>query len=376
MSGKKSSKLIREIVRPAKQLGELAHRSASRLYSPYVYDLTARKRVRVSRGALELKNNVAIYVVAPFSGIWPSHLQALNSIVGSDVAPVVVSNVPLSVQDKNDISDRAALVIERPNQGYDFGAFREGVLHLRDRIEELSRITLLNDSVWFPTPNSSDWFEDLETQNSLFTGATSNYGGSLKVPGSLEPEIWAYSPQAKNFHYQSYAVSFSERAIRDPAFLKFWATYPLTNNKGLTVRRGEIGLSQWAISQGWSTSSTYPIEQMDLLVETLSEPRLRKIAESLIVLGNPEFLALKHRVLKEKTDKECLRQLILAAARCLGVAYATPEFNLREMKFPFLKKSPVWHQKEASDITLRIVREHGDKWDILEEVEFLRRSLP
>lgn len=376
MSGKKSSKLIREIVRPAKQLGELVHRSASRVYSPYVYDLTARKRVRMSPGALELKNNVAIYVIAPFHGIWPSHLQALDFIVGSGIAPIVVSNLPLSANDKNDISDRAALIIERPNLGYDFGAFREGILHLRDRLEECSRVTLLNDSVWFPTPNASNWFESLDAQSSLFSGATSNYGGSLKVPKSLEPEVWTYSPQANNFHYQSYAVSFSGRAIRDPAFLKFWTTYPLTNSKDLTVRRGEIGLSQWAISQGWSTSSTYPIEQMDLLVKPLSESRLREIAERLIVLGNPEFLALKHRVLKEKTDKESLRQMILAAARCLGVAYATPEFNLREMQFPFLKKSPVWHQKEASDITLRIVREHGDKWGILEEVEFLRRSLP
>lgn len=375
MSGSRKSKLLREIVRPAKQLTKLIHRSTSQLYSPYLYDLTLRRKVQVSRGAVGLKKHVAIYAIAPFHGVWPSHLMALDYLLASGISPIVVSNSPLSDQEKNSISDRAALVIERPNYGYDFGAFREGWLYLRDHLENTSRVTMLNDSVWFPAPGSANWFDAVEQQGTMITGAASNFGGERKVPEALSLQHWKYSSRASNFHLQSFALSFSSEAIRDPALTKFWASYPMVNNKELTVQRGEIGLSQWALAQGWSASSTYPVESMDTLINMLAPSRLQEIAENTIVLGNPAFLELKQHVLGRSADPDTLKSFILAAARCLGVGFALPEFNLREMKFPFLKKSPVWHQKEASDITLRVIRETQGNWEILEEAEFLRRTL-
>jgi len=114
---------------------------------------------------------------------------------------------------------------------------------------------------------------------------------------------------------------------------------------------------------------------MYALLRPVSTPRRKERAENLIVLGKHAFLALKHQVHSGNPDSETLRSFLLAAARCLGVTYAFADFNLREMKFPFLKKSPVWLQPEASEITLRLIRTTGDHWGILSEAEHLRRSL-
>ena len=149
----------------------------------------------------------------------------------------------------------------------------------------------------------------------------------------------------------------------------------MVNSKDLTVLRGEIGLTQLALAQGWSASSTYPVEKMDILLQPLSTSRLREISRNLIVLGNPRFLALKNCVLQEDQNRDALLSFLLAAARCLGVSYAFIDFNLKEMKFPFLKKSPVWHQKQASDISMHFIREMDPNWGIREEAEYLRRSL-
>ncbi|TMV08447.1 hypothetical protein FGK63_04735 [Ruegeria sediminis] len=374
MQDSKPSKLRRELVRPARQLGKFLHRTTSRVYSPYLYDLTQRLKVRVSTGSIGMRDHVAIYVMAPFDGVWPSHLAALEYLENAGASPVVVSNLALSPEERTRISDRASVVIERPNQGYDFGAYREGVLYLGARLEGLSRLSLFNDSVWFPVPAASNWFEAVENEGTEITGAASNFGASRTVPRELVAETWKYGSAGAGFHFPSFALSFSASALRTPAFRRFWSRYPLVNSKELTILRGEIGLSQWALAQGFSASSTYPVVNMDKLLEPLSTPRLREIAENLIVLGNPKFLALKHRTLQEPTNRNTLLALLLAATRCLGVSYAFADFNLAEMKFPFLKKSPVWHQNEASEITMRLLEKHGFSPDTRDEAEFLRRT--
>lgn len=334
-----------------------------------------RHRVQCIAGNQKLGDHVGVFVMAPFDGVWPSHIAALDCLIDAGVSPLVVSNLPLERKDRNAICDRSAVLIERPNQGYDFGAYREACLYLRDRLGDLKRLTLLNDSTWFPAPGSQNWFAQLAQGEAGFQGAASNYGASTIVPQDLRNEPWAYGPGAADFHLQSYALSFSKEVLNDRCFRQFWQSYSLVNDKDLTVSRGEIGLSKWLQRHGWAAASTYPISRMDALLSELPKDRLREISENVIVLGNPRFAALKARVLDAPADQDRLQQFLLLAARCLGVSYALPDFNMVEMRFPFLKKSPIWHQQEASDITLRLIETRFPDWDIIEEARFLRRKL-
>lgn len=370
MGGRGLSKLRRELARPARRLGRFAYKVSSGLYSPYLYDMTAGRRTRAIDAALPWSDHIGIFVIAPFDGLWPSHFAVLDHMRAAGVTPLIVSNAPLSGKDIAQLADHCVTLIERPNHGYDFGAYRAGCLFLGDRVHDLSRLTLINDSTWFPlTPQN--WFDGLLQPG--VTAATSNYGASRVVPDPLASETWSYGSSAPEFHLQSYAVSFGQDVLRDPGFRGFWQSYPLVNDKELTVARGEIGLSQWARAQGWSLTSTYPIEALDQHLAHVPADRLRQIAQNTIVLGNPKFHALKAQVLAG--DDAALRPFILAAARCLGVCYALPDLNLREMAFPFLKKSPVWLQKEASDITLRLIDTLPEDLGIKDEAISLRRKL-
>ena len=64
----------------------------------------------------------------------------------------------------------------------------------------------------------------------------------------------------------------------------------------------------------------------------------------------------------------------LTATSLQGVGYAPADFLISEQGFPFLKKSPVWLNEEASDATLRIAaRLPGpDGAAILDEAQKLR----
>jgi len=56
-------------------------------------------------------------------------------------------------------------VIERPNFGYDFGGYRDGILLLEAWGIAPERLLILNDSIWMPlAPNSTliDRFEAAE----------------------------------------------------------------------------------------------------------------------------------------------------------------------------------------------------------------------
>lgn len=62
----------------------------------------------------------------------------------------------------------------------------------------------------------------------------------------------------------------------------------------------------------------------------------------------------KHDVLAGSPSRQDLICLVLTCVACQGSSYALADFAINERGFPFLKKSPVWLSKEASDITLRL----------------------
>jgi hypothetical protein len=120
--------------------------------------------------------------------------------------------------------------IERSNFGRDFGAYREGVLHLEksEKLGKLSRLVLLNDSVFFLKQNLEEMLSALTDPNFDFTGATENF------------EI--------KHHIGSFALGFSEKILRNKKFIRYWHNYRLTNVRPRVIKRGEMKLSKICMS--------------------------------------------------------------------------------------------------------------------------------
>jgi hypothetical protein len=345
-------KIARELKRPFQQLKLMPSRISTLLFGRHYFDMFLAPKTRCRSGKIAAGPRVAVYLIFPQQGLLQSHLEALSYLTAKGYAPIVVSNIPLSDADASQLAELSWLIVERPNFGYDFGGYRDGILQALDRLETIQRLVLLNDSAWFPLPGAADWLERAEQLQLDFVGAASNYGHPRVDVKDFKSIRWSYSPKHRSFHYCSFALMFSQALLSDPKFRNFWKRFPLTNNKKVTVRRGEIGLSQWVMSQGFSHGSTLELDQLHSELAQLSDAELKQEAEDTIILERPSLLALKQDLLAGNASPEDLRAFILTAVSAQGVSYALPGYVYRHKGFAFLKKSPCWLDEQASDITL------------------------
>ena len=356
-------KVKRELSRPFKQLRPLPSRIASYLFGARYFDCLLAHRSKFTEGQVAANGRVAVYLIFPGNGLLASHVAALNYLNENGYAPLVVSNIPLQSADRERLRGLSWLCIERENFGYDFGGYRDGILTALKRLGKIDRLVLVNDSSWFPLPGSQDWLAQAEAMDLDFVGAASNYGHSRVDAADFRDINWNYRTTHKNFHYCSYALMFSSRLTNDPQFCKFWRKFPLTNSKKVTVRRGEIGLSKWVISNGFTHGMTTGIFDLDKVLSGLSQEEMRKVAQDIIIPEAPQLSKLRRRLLSENSSAEDLASFVLTAVAGQGSSYVLPVLLHERFGFAFLKKSPVWLNEEASDTTIefakRLVGEFG-----------------
>lgn len=354
----------------------------SRFFSTYFYDHVLAKKARVSEGDVHVDGRVAIYLIFPQQGLLGSHREALRYLLGCGYAPLVISNLPLSDLDRIELSKHCWKIIERPNYGYDFGGYRDGILLLRDHLQSLDKLAILNDSTWFPIPGSGNWLERAEKLNVPFVGAASNFGLDRVNVADYLSIRWRYSTEHKNFHYCSYALLISQPLLGAPSFQSYWKRLWISGSKGRTVRRGEIGLTQWVIRHGYAHDVTLALKHLNTELAYLPDERIRLILKRLIIPEDPRLLDTKRVVLAKASLgaadwRQHAENFILTAVARQGVSYALPEYTLKELGFQFLKKSPTWLNRESSDTTLEIASDLEGPFveTIVSEIETLRLRL-
>ena len=350
-------KLRREIARLGAQAIALPPELARRLYFRRWYDLVTARAIRRSPGALPLGPEVGIYLIFPAKGVLPSHLHMLAEMRAQGIAPVVVSNLPLSEADRTRLLPEVAQIVERPNVGYDFGGYRDGVLGLAEALPRVERLWLLNDSAWL-VPQPKSWFAEARALGTDVMAASSNYAMPRVDPARFREITWHHATAHRNFHYASYALGFGPRVLRDPAFLRYWRRLDIRNDKTRTVRRGEIGLSQFVLKRGYSHRATCEVDRLDAELAALSDAEIDRVARELVIPDDAPLEAVKAGVLATGADTPTGRAeriaLILTTVSRRASAYALPGYTLRH-GFQFLKKSPLWLSPEAAGVMMRLI---------------------
>ncbi|MFU8866226.1 MAG: rhamnan synthesis F family protein [Rhodobacterales bacterium] len=316
---------------------------------------------------------MAIYLIYPSRGLLESHLQSIDYIAASGYSPLVVSNLPLQDCERKVLLMRSWKFIERSNFGYDFGGYRDAILILSEELSTLDRLVILNDSVWFPVSEKSDWIKDAEKIDCDFVGAASNYAVSKEAKRNLTNFRWEYSEKNSGFHYCSFALSVGHEVLSSQGFLKYWKNLRLTNDKEVTIQRGEIGLSQWVVKKGFTHGSTLDISRLDLELEELEYGQVYDIANHLIIPEDDTVLRLKKRIFSSQSiSKDDLITLILVAVARQGASYAIPFYSILHHNFSFLKKSPAWLSYESAATTKQVVALLSDPYRAVIEAEIDR----
>lgn len=233
------------------------------LYDPprqFLHDRSFGKHLRVTAGTRSFGTRIALFVLYQPAGIAASTQFALGHLASQGWSPLVVSNAPLSAPDRAMLAANAALVVERPNVGYDFGAYRDGLRIVAERGLRPERLILMNDSTWFPLRSSDD------------TLARMGASGADMIGHIFKTE--STEKRGRN-HVESHLLMFSGKALNHPAFAAFWRGYVMSDNRATTVLRGEKRLSQTMLSAGLRTEGLMSRERLLALLARLDDAGLR-----------------------------------------------------------------------------------------------------
>ncbi|MBS9478291.1 rhamnan synthesis F family protein [Ancylobacter radicis] len=255
-------KLKREAVRLGRKANAVPWFFRGR-WRRWLYDRQRAARLRVTEGAQPARTEMAVLLIYQPAGLVASTFLTLDYFASQGVSTVVVSNTPLSEADRRQLAARSYLVIERPNVGYDFGGYREGVMTLLERGLHLDALYVLNDSIWFPLSRDSDALARCRALDADVVGLLMGNAGK---------------PSPDNEYIQSYFFRFSGRLIADPQFVRYWRDMPLVDDKYLVVHRFERFVSRHFKQRGFAvTALTHWSELADSLARVEDEATLRAI---------------------------------------------------------------------------------------------------
>jgi rhamnan synthesis protein F len=177
-------------------------------------------------GAVTFPNGkYAIYVLWQPNGAVPWYVKnMLGALKKLQVnVHVVLNHKPTDTQLAT-LQGLSAKVLVRRNKGLDFGAYKDAVLDLIGKEERISRLILLNDSVYVFEQGLVPLVEQLLSEQ--------------------QQVVAAYENWELHYHFQSFCLALSEDVVADPRFVNFWRRYRPIPIRRWCIDHGEVKLSE------------------------------------------------------------------------------------------------------------------------------------
>lgn len=231
----------------------------------WLYDRRTARHQRPVAGRGTLTGRVAVLVLFQPKGLAGSVQLTLDHLVAQGWSVLVVSNAPLSTRDAAMVTDRAALLLERPNVGYDFGGYRAGLRLLAHLGHRPERLILINDSTWFPLREGDDTLHRMEALGAAMAG-----------------QIFKTESKRGQDHLESHLLMFSPEALAHPVWARFWNGFVMSDDRVTTILRGEKGLSQALMSAGLRVVGLIGRESFLTCLDRLTDPDLRNVMADVV----------------------------------------------------------------------------------------------
>ncbi|MGL4239196.1 rhamnan synthesis F family protein, partial [Tabrizicola sp.] len=184
------------------------------------HDLRRAALVQRHDGAKAPGNRIAALLIFQPGGLPRSLLETCDQLTNLGYAVLIVSNGPLTPDARTALIPKVWRVLERPNLGYDFGGYREAVMHLWDEGLDPDELIIMNDSVWVIRSAFPAFLTRLSAMKADVLGA------ALR---SKKGKHWL----------ESYFFQLRRSALTSPAFRDFWRNYRLVDSKFGVIRQGE-----------------------------------------------------------------------------------------------------------------------------------------
>ncbi len=229
-------KALRELLRVKRDISGVFDKARFRLIQNR-YDKQWPAQIALSAGTPIKGNKFAIFVLFQPHGVRASTFETCAHLTRSGFNVLVVSNCPLSQSDRSKLARHTYQICERPNYGYDAGAYRDGVKLLQSSKLSPSHVVLLNDSIWFPLSATNDTLSRLED-------ADSRFGGLVRKTKQKEDKKAGHETPGFIEAYFYHATLTTNEARQH--YYRAWETLPLTVDR--------TGLREGRISQAHTKS--------------------------------------------------------------------------------------------------------------------------
>lgn len=260
-------KVKRELWRVKEKADHLLHRVIMDPRRQARYERSRKELITETPGQQLLSHRVAVLVIFQPQGIAASTFLTLRHLARQDWSVLIVANSRVTDSERESLAEHCAMIIERPNVGYDFGAYREGWLWLERHGHHLDRLILMNDSTWFPLRSEDDTLFRMEALNADLAGHI------FKSESALD---------TSRDHVESHLLMFSGFAIRHPSIRSFWSNYVMSDLRALTIKQGEKGLTQTAIRAGLKVDALLGRDRLFALLSALPDPELLSTLRNLV----------------------------------------------------------------------------------------------
>jgi hypothetical protein len=129
-----------------------------------------------------------------------------------------------------------AVVLRKPNLGYDFGSWAVG-LHELPSVLHSPYVVLANDSVLGP-------FQSLKPHLDAFEQS--------------DADVWGLTDTRQYFHHlQSYFLGFRRGVLADKPLARFWADRRIESTKWEIIRRNELALNLLLRNEGYVATAAF-----------------------------------------------------------------------------------------------------------------------
>ncbi len=248
-------KIRRELTRLGQQLRAIPEAITEPLAQAR-HDRIVFPRIAHEDGGARLGQKVAIYLLFQPDGLSESTNLTCAFLAEKGYSVLVVSNAPIAADDRKRLAPHVWRFVERPNFGYDFGGYRDGIRLLWSWGIAPETLLILNDSIWFPLDQETRIIKELEANPAGIAGSI------LRIRGEER-------------FLESYLYRIRDDVFSSPAFRAYWDGLRLTSNKYKVIRRGERGFSREMRAAGHEVAALYPNEDLPRYLENQDEGFLR-----------------------------------------------------------------------------------------------------
>ncbi|PIE15649.1 MAG: hypothetical protein CSA68_06415 [Rhodobacterales bacterium] len=315
-------KLKRELLRLGQQLQSIPEA----LWEPAAqrkHDAAFAAGFKVYQGQQAQAENIAILLLYQPKGISQSTVQTCQHLRSHGYAVFAISNTPLSSQDIALLQGHCWRIMERPNFGYDFGGYRDGIRQLWHWQVSPQKLLILNDSIWFPLYENCDLLEQLDKAEADMAGCIMRFKGDVQF-------------------LESYCYLIRGAVFASDVFRRYWQDLKLTSNKYKVIRRGERGHSEALRHAGFQLRPVYETERFLQALQQQSNAFLRKNLRY-AAYCDLNLRQQRDQLMQGFSDSPEWRQAVfehIDNALQRGQAYSSyPYAMTRLFHYPVLKKS-------------------------------------